>query len=172
MKYLYFLVDCSGSVVSGDSTLVGQLNDLLRDAAERLADMAEDMFVFTYADEAELYWTYSKEQTFYDIPLDKFGGRSSLGKCYAAVVKHMETLGVDIADAVLVLVSDGEATDNYKRASEELDPKHKAVRVGLTLGKVTGTTERHASSYSLSFNNGFRDREKFLDKLDDLLGLN
>lgn len=95
MKYLYFLVDCSGSVVSGDSTLVGQLNDLLRDAAERLADMAEDMFVFTYADEAELYWTYSKEQTFYDIPLDKFGGRSSLGKCYVAVVNHMATLGVD-----------------------------------------------------------------------------
>ena len=89
-------------MVSGDSTLVGQLNDLLRDAAERLADMAEDMFVFTYADEAELYWTYSKEQTFYDIPLDKFGGRSSLGKCYATVVKHMATLGVDIADAVLV----------------------------------------------------------------------
>ncbi len=163
MKNLFFIVDCSGSI--GEETMkIGQINDLLRDTID---EVDADSSVICYADDAKVYWQAKNNSIFVDIPHEDFIGRSNLGKAYD-LVKEMIENKAELEDCIFVLISDGQATDNYKKSLSVLDPKKKATRLAFSIGTVHTTTERHVSNDTLLFKNILNDRDEFIEKIKDL----
>lgn len=165
MKRVYLIVDCSGSIISDDTAQIGTINDLIRDVIEELeTEGANDIRIVCYANGAKMYWQSSEKTGFLDITENKFGGRSNLGKAYELIRQDIENDSVELQDCAFILLSDGEATDNYKKELLRLDPKKKAYRVALSLGSQHITTEKHAFNDELSFSNGIIDRDDFIEK--------
>lgn len=170
MKNVFFIIDCSGSIVSDDIVRIGQVNDLLRDSIDKCtAKGAKSINVVCYSDNAKIFWKSSDKNIFCDIPDEEFKGRSNLGKAYVFLKKHIDASKLSLSDCVLALISDGEATDNYRRDLQILDPDNKAARIAFTIGATYLTTERHASDDSLLFKGGLKDRESFVDRLGDIV---
>lgn len=171
MKQLFLILDCSGSIVSDDSVKVGQINDLLSDLIRACKEKNNivDIKVICYADEAKWYWNSASNSGFYEISESEFGGRSNLGTAYKLIHSTIEIEVLERLDCILVLISDGEATDNYKKALAELDPDGKMTRVALSIGTTTMTTEIHALDESMHFIHGVRDREAFISKVVDCI---
>ena len=168
MKHVFFVVDCSGSITADGSAAIGQINDLVRDAVEAaLGNDADDVRVICYGNDAKLYWSNDKGGSC-DIPESKFGGRSNLGKAYE-LIRSMVTKGkIKSEDCAIALISDGEATDDYKKALAALDAQNRFYRVAISIGNESWTTERHASDADLSFKS-LRDRDDFIDKIGEFL---
>lgn len=170
MKHIFIIVDCSGSIISDDITKVAQINDLIADLIHAClaANNENDIRVICYANKAKVYWQSSLNRTFYEIPESKFADRSNLGEAYKLIYNEMiinET--IEICDCIIVLISDGEATDNYKRALNELDPNNDTIRIALSVGNSTHTTERHSLGNEFCFKNGVKDRDAFIAKIVD-----
>ncbi len=165
MKHFFIIVDTSGSVASYDS-MVAAINDLVRDMISELQSKnAEDIRVVTYANDAKIYWDSKKTNGFLDMYDDMFSGRSNLGKAYDCIEGIVKSESISMSDCALVLISDGEATDNYKKSLQRLDPKKEAYRVALSIGNIHFTTEKHVLDDELSFNGGILDRDTFIDRV-------
>ena len=170
MKNIFFIVDCSGSIVVDDTVKIGQINDLVRDSIDKCNSKGKNnISVVCYSDTAKIHWKSSSNNFFYDISDDKFGGRSNLGQAYKYVKNLIDNAKISISDCVIVLISDGEATDNYRRELQTLDSKNQSVRLSFSIGTSYSTTLQHASKPTLMFKNGIRDREDFLDRLGDVI---
>ncbi len=163
MKQLYIIVDCSGSIVMDDTLMAGQINDIVHDLVEAARDSASRIRVIRYQDEAELYWDSAIDSFFYDIGEDRFGGRSNLGKAYELIRSQLDGEGGYIEDCVIALVSDGEASDNYKRQLALLDGDRRAIRTAITLTSEKSATEKHASGDLYAFTRGNADKENFIE---------
>ena len=138
--------------MSENILLIGQVNDILRDAIDVCdPNTCKDVYVITYSDDASLYWQQSGKEGFYDIPESKFGGRSNLGKAYTLVAQLVHKNKLKLNQCAIVLISDGDATDNYKKALLSLDPQHEAYRVALSIDSSGFTTDKHAYDDRLSF---------------------
>ena len=166
MRHVFVIVDCSGSISDDGTETIGAINDLVRDLIEEFKSSGvDDIRVVCYANGAKLYWESKKEKYgFLDIDTVKFGGRSNLGKAYGLINEIVSKETLSMKDCSIILVSDGEATDDYKTALSELDGKKQAYRVAISLGKVHTTTERHASDDTCAFINGVDDRDRFIEK--------
>lgn len=170
MRNIFFIVDCSGSIVIDDTVKIGQINDLLRDSIDKCNSKGKNNInVICYSDIAEVYWKSSSNNIFCDIPDDKFGGRSNLGQGYKYVKILIDNAKISISDCIIVLISDGEATDNFRRELLAMDNKNQSIRLSFSIGTSYSTTLQHASNQNLMFKNGIRDRESFLDKLVDVI---
>ncbi len=171
MKHVFLIIDCSGSIVADDTIKVGQVNDLsidlIRACQSALAQI--DIRVICYANGAKLYWQSSSNSSFYEIPESRFGGRSNLSKAYNLIQDSIKKESMKNSDCVLVLVSDGEATDNYKKALNELDPRNEITRIALSIGNSTSATEKHSSGETFFFKNGVKDRDAFIAKIVDCI---
>lgn len=168
MKNAFFIVDCSGSIAA-EATMLQKINALLHDVIEEYEQACDDIYIVVYGNNAKIYWQKSSNESFVDIPADKCGGRSSLGKAYSLIAGEIDKKGFALSDCALVLISDGEATDNFKRRLGELDPKREAYRVAISFGTNSYATERHAFDDRLAFKNANRDRDDFFDALDDFI---
>lgn len=170
MKTIIFMVDCSGSITGDDPLKPGQINDLLRDTIDELKEKnVENIKVIIYANDAKMHWDSKKYLFFYDIQDSSFSGRSSLGKAYELVEEIINTQHINKKEIILVLISDGEATDNYKKKLLSLDNENEIIKMAISLGNIHNTTERHASNEDLIFRNGIDDRDNFIERLSDLL---
>lgn len=170
MKHIFFIIDCSGSIVSEGATKVGQINDLVRDAITSCRENgAMDIRVICYANGSKEYWKSSEEDFFIDIAENKFGGRSNLGKAYGTIKKIVTKEKFFLPECLLVLVSDGEATDNYKKSLLDLDPQKETIRIAISIGNSTSTTDKHVIDDDLAFKNGIRDRDVFIEKIIDCI---
>ena len=166
MKHDFIIVDTSGSIISDGVSTVAAINDLLRDMISELDSKgAQDIRIVTYSDKAQLYWSNSNGKGYLDMSDDLFNGRSNLGKAYEYIGGVIKSEKLCISDCSLVLISDGEATDNYKKQLLLIDPDKESYRVALSLGNVHITTEKHVVDDDLSFNGGIADRDAFIDKV-------
>ena len=147
--------------------MLQSINALLHDAIEEFSYNCEDFYVVVYGNNAKIYWQKSSKTTFADIPADKCGGRSSLGKAYEVISDEISKRELALSDCALVLISDGGATDNFKRRLADLDPKREAYRVGFSFGANTYATEKHAFDDRLAFKKGQRD--EFFEALEDFI---
>ena len=172
MKKVIFMVDSSGSISLDDTLRVGQINDLLRDAVRKCIDKGTtDISIICYSDKARVYWNYTEDtKFFYDIPESKFGGRSNLGQAYNYIKNEFIVKSrIPLSNCVIVLISDGEATDNYRKYLKLLDGNNQSKRIALSIGTSNATTSHHASGYDMEFKHGISDRDGFLNKLGDVL---
>lgn len=169
MNHLFFIVDTSGSMID-DYSKIGQINDLLRDTITTCIEKElTDIKVITYSDDARVYWSFTGSEIFYDIPDESFVGRSNLGKAYELLKSIIENEKLPLEDCMIILISDGEATDNYKKKLELLDKNKSACRIAISIGNNYDTTEKHASNNNLMFKKGIDDRDNLLDRVIDLI---
>lgn len=173
MKNIFFIVDCSGSISGDDPIKMGQINDLLRDTIDELKEKCikniNTMKVIIYNNDAKIHWNDKKFLFYYDIQETNFNGRSNLGKAYDLINEIIKKENISKKDTIIILISDGEATDNYKKKLTILDPKNEITKLAISLGIIQNTIERHASNDDLIFKNGIDDRDSFLEKLIDLV---
>lgn len=170
MKNIFFIVDCSGSIIGDDPIKVGQVNDLLRDTIDELSEKnIKNIKVIIYANDAKIHWDNSKFPYFYDIQEKSYGGRSNLGKAYELTKEIIDNQKISKKDTIIILISDGEATDNYKKQIISLDPNNQITKISISMGIVHNTIERHATNEDLMFKNGIEDRDIFIEKLMDLI---
>ncbi len=166
MKHDFIIVDVSSSVYSDEMDNVSSVNDLVSDLISELKSKdAEDIRVITYSDKAALYWSSSKNTIFTDMSADLFKGRSNLGMAYDFIADIVRKENISLSDCSLVLISDGEATDNYKKKLLLLDPKKESYRVSVSLGNVHITTEKHVIEDEFAYVNFNSDRVAFIDRV-------
>lgn len=161
----FIVVDCSGSAVSDDTSMVGMINDVTRDLIDEISSYPSvDVRVICYANDAKEYWKSSKAHGFLDLPETAFGERSNLGKAYELIAKTVKAEKIALKDCAIALISDGESTDDYKKALSSLDEKDEIFRVALSLGNYHYTTERHGLKDDCVFTKGVEDRDDFIEK--------
>ena len=167
MKHVFILVDRSGSIVAEETEKIGQLNDLLHDLTTDLEQgCPKQVYVIVYAKTAKIYW--QSGQGFMDMNEGDFSGLSNLGQAYAMVKSMVDKEKLNPKDCVVALISDGTATDNYRKQLTALDGKNQMARVALTIGTINTTTERHAPAEGCAFKDGINDRDDFIEKIVDL----
>ena len=167
MRHLFVIVDTSGSMTVEGRVLGGQVNDLVRDLLAHVKNAAASITMVTYADIPRMYWTSFAKETYEDIPQGEFGGRSNLGKAYVFVKDIMSSQQILPSQACLVLISDGEATDDYENALKLLDPNGETTRVAGGIGTGMDTLEDHVLSPDLIFTNvtSLEARDEFFDEI-------
>ena len=167
MRQLFILLDISGSVALEGTHKVGQINDLIRDLLEFTADSYQAAYLITYSDIPRIYWQSRKKEIFIDIPPKEFGGRSNLGKAYLFVGSILADNSVQPSNVSLVLISDGEATDNYRIALHAIDPKNQTTRVAGGLGMSRDTLDFHMGSPELAYTDitSLHARDEFFDDI-------
>ena len=145
----------------------GQINDLLRDLLAHVKNTAASITIVTYSDIPRMYWTSATQEVYEDIPQGEFGGRSNLGKAYAFVKEIMGDRYVLASQSSIVLISDGEATDDYESELELLDPRGEAIRIAGGIGTGVDTLEDHVINKNWIFTDvttvGARD--EFFDEI-------
>ena len=167
MKHIFILVDCSGSIVADETEKIGQINDLLHDLTTDLEQGSpKKVYVICYAQTANVYW--QSGQGFMDLNESAFSGLSNLGQAYELVQKIIAKEKVSPKSCIVALISDGGATDNYRKKLAALDSKNQMARVALTIGTLNATTERHAPQEGCAFKDGINDRDGFIEKIIDL----
>ena len=167
MKHVFILVDCSGSIVADETEKIGQINDLLHDLTSDLEQgCPKKVVIITYAKTPKVYW--QSGQPFMDMNEGEFSGLSNLGQAYAMVKQMVDDEKIDPNSCVVALISDGSATDNYRKQLTALDGKNQMGRVALTIGTLNATTERHAPSEGCAFKDGINDRDDFIEKIIEL----
>lgn len=170
MKDLFVILDTSGSIALAGNHKIGQINDLLRDLISVTNGKYERAYIITYSDMPRIYWKSASGEIFMDIPAGEFGGRSGLGAAYEFVGKIISSDSSSAARACLVLISDGSATDNYKKALKKLDPKGESARVAGLLGSsgaVTYTLDYHVGDAKNVYPDvsGYVVRDEFFDEI-------
>lgn len=146
---------------------IAQINDLVRELVFLVKDQACVCYLIIYSDNVRLYWSSASGEVFQDIPGKEFDGRSSLGKAYAFVKELLNYNSTPCKNACIVLISDGEATDNYVANLRELDPKNEITRVGGAIGIDMDTLEQHVGRDGIIFSDvtSLNDRDSFLDEI-------
>lgn len=170
MRTLILIVDLSGSIIADNTEKVGQVNDLIRDIVdEAKSNDAEDIRIVGYGKTARLIWSPADGGIFRDFNAKDFAGLSNLGQAYALVNDMLVKGKIARKNCVLALISDGEATDNYKKQLALLDPQGEIKRTAISIGNVNTATEKHASAYDCSFRMTGGGREDFMEKIIELL---
>ena len=167
MRHLFVILDTSGSIPFGGISKVGQVNDLLRELVAVTEGSYESAYIITYSDKSEVYWSSASGNGFRDIPADRFGGRSNLGKAYTLIKEILNCKSISAKDACLVLISDGDATDNFSARLTEMDPTSASARVGGCIGKNRLTLDRHVGAPDLVYLDitSLTERDEFLDDI-------
>ena len=145
MRDLYIILDTSGSIDVGGVHKIAQVNDLIRELLACVEGESAATNLIIYSDIPRIYWESRSKEIFRDIPENEFDGRSNLGKAYTFVKDMIVYNSKSLKDVCLVLISDGQATDNYLVHLLELDPKKESTRVAGALSVYRDTLEAHVA---------------------------
>ena len=168
MKRIFVIIDCSGSIVSDGWEMVGTINEITQDLVREVSPHASDIRVICYSQNVKVHWERKSGKLLTDLNETSFEGPSNLGKAYAFIKKQIDAEKINCKDCVFVLISDGEATDNYRKQLDILDPDHTAQRVAISIGSSHNATDKHVLSSDCAFNRGYVDKDYFIDKVKDL----
>jgi len=143
--YFFWVCDCSGSM-SIDGKIF-QLNNAIREALLHMVDVAENnpnanimVRALKFSDNAE--WVNHTS-----VPVDQFDwqdleadGVTNMGQALSLLSQELKMPPMDerALKPVIVLISDGQPTDNFKKGLNDLlgEPWGiKAVRIGIAIGK-------------------------------------
>lgn len=152
MKQLFILLDTSGSVLLEGRSKIGQINDTLRDMLVAAEGKYTSAYLIVYADMPRIYWSSKLGTAFEDLTTQSMDGRSNLGKAYYFIKDIMTLSSTEAKDACVVLMTDGESTDNYTKALKEIDPNNEMTRIAVGLGSgYEELLENHATDRALIF---------------------
>lgn len=141
--HFIWLADCSGSM---DGERINQLNFAIRDALPEMKRVAEDNPNAQVLVRAVSFDSNAKWHIANPTPLEDFqwidlraSGLTSMGGALKLVSQELtsEKMGSRALPPVLVLISDGEPTDDFQKALDEmmLSPwAKKAVRISIAIG--------------------------------------
>jgi len=141
--HFIWIADCSGSM---DGDKIRSLNHAIREAIPHMRDTAEEnpfaeVKVRAIKFSTDATWhiaTPTPVESFQWVDLD-VEGLTSLGKALelAAEVLDVGNMGARALPPVLVLISDGQPTDNFKGGLDTLMKQpwgKKAVRIAIAIG--------------------------------------
>jgi uncharacterized protein YegL len=140
----FWIVDCSGSMY-GEK--IGAVNNAIQQTIPEMVDAAEDnpnaqLLVRTLKFSTGAVWVTNDP-----VPIEDFVwndldavGVTDLGKAFELLAAQLEVsqLGERALPPVLVLLSDGQPTDDYKKPLEHLLRMpwgRKAVRIAISIGQ-------------------------------------
>jgi len=144
--HFIWIADCSGSM--GVDGKIQSLNTAIREALPSMKQVADenpnaDVFVRAIKFSSGAQWHVSQptriaDFTWTDLTAD---GVTDLGKALSLVAEQLDVskMGERCLPPVLVLVSDGQPTDDYESALENLLSLpwgKKAVRIAIAIGKA------------------------------------
>jgi len=144
---IYWLVDVSGSM-AGDK--IATVNRAIRACIDPLKDAAEDnheaqMYVraMKFSTGAEWHTSETEIEKFvwYDLDID---GWTDTGAALRLMGKELSNFGQRALPPVIILMSDGEATDDYEGGINELLSHRwgkKAVRIAIAIGDDANIAE-------------------------------
>jgi uncharacterized protein YegL len=143
--HFIWLADCSGSM--GSDGKIQALNTAIREAIphmQRVADENPNAYVLVRAVKfaSGAQWHISQETPVADFKWSdlKAGGHTDMGKALALVAEQlkMPPMSERALPPVLVLVSDGQPTDNFDSGLKALMDQpwgKKAVRIAIAIGE-------------------------------------
>ena len=146
-RYLHFfwIADCSGSMSVGGkiqtlNTAIKDAVPAMRDAAKSHPEVAVKVRAVSFSSGAQ--WHISQETPVEDFEWRdlKAEGVTDLGKALDLIVDALDTgkMGDHNKPPVLVLISDGQPTDDWKSSMEKLNKLpwgRKAVRIAIAVGQ-------------------------------------
>lgn len=164
MRYIFALVDTSGSIRQNAK---GQINDILEEIAREVSKVDKAFLsIITYGDSAKVHKDVLSKNY---LAINTFEGRSNLGEGYNKIKDIMSVFGVNLKESLILLISDGLATDDYKKALGALDPFHISKRVTFQLDEERLTNEHHVGyNGSLIFDDKHGLIQKTLEILDGI----
>jgi uncharacterized protein YegL len=145
LRFVYIL-DCSGSMradgkIQALNIAIGDSIALLRAATEDLPSVRVELQVVRYADGAE--WHIETPTPLADVrwrPVQAADGFSDLGAALRLVTASLRSIdpAAPLLPPVLVLLADGQATDDFRPALQALTAEAlgaQALRLAVAIGK-------------------------------------
>lgn len=148
---LFFLIDTSGSM-SGNK--IGAVNDAISQVIPMLDDISKsnadaDIKIAALQFSSGCEWIYSEPKTASDFRwIDRTaGGLTDLGAAYLELNDHLSRSSFLRSDTgyfapVLLLLSDGEPTDNWQAGLEKLSMNkwyQNAIKIAIAIGEDANT---------------------------------
>lgn len=142
--HFFWVVDCSGSMY-GEK--IGALNHAIQETVPEMVDAAADnpnaqLLIRTLQFSTGASWVTSTP-----VPVEEFAwedleadGITDMGKAFELLSAQLsiEQLGERALPPVIVLLSDGQPTDDYKKQLEKLKKQpwgKKAVKIAISIGQ-------------------------------------
>ncbi len=142
--HFIWLLDCSGSMTGNK---IGTLNHAIREAIPHMRRVADDNPNASVLVRAITFSSGAKWHITHPTPIDQFtwndvqaGGVTDMGRALLLVADEFQHLGERGLPPVLVLISDGQPTDDFNRGLEALMAQpwgKKAVRIAIGVGQDT-----------------------------------
>lgn len=142
--HFIWLLDCSGSM---EGSKIGTLNHAIREAIPHMRRVADDNPNASVLVRAITFSSGAKWHIAQPTPIDQFtwndvqaGGVTDMGKALLLVADEFKHLAGRGLPPVLVLISDGQPTDDFNRGLEALMAQpwgKKAVRIAIGVGQDT-----------------------------------
>ena len=143
-----WILDCSGSM-QGEK--IQQLNFAIRDAIPAMQDVASENINAEVLVRAVRFSSGAQWHIAVPTPVESFEwqdldaiGVTDMGRAFALVAEQLNTNNMPDRGLppVLVLISDGEPTDEYKKGLDDLMSKpwaKKAARIAIAIGQDANT---------------------------------
>ncbi|HWR39202.1 MAG TPA: VWA domain-containing protein [Patescibacteria group bacterium] len=148
--HFIWITDCSGSMIANGK--IQALNDAIRESVPLMRNVAQDnpnaqVLIRVLKFSTGAHWHIDEP-----VPIEQFewtdlaaAGLTDLGKALSLVAEQMMVSAMHqrALPPVLVLVSDGQPTDNYLNGLQELMDLpwgKKAVRIGIAIGTDANET--------------------------------
>ena len=142
--HFFWVVDCSGSM-SGEK--IGIVNNAIQSVLPEMADEADDnpnaqLMIRTLKFATGASWVTTdpvKVEDYVWEDLDAYGV-TDMGKAFDLLAAQLDVkqMGTRALPPVIVLLSDGQPTDNYKQSLAKLQAlpwAKKAVKIAISIGK-------------------------------------
>lgn len=143
--HFIWILDCSGSMTEGGK--IGELNFAIHEALPEMRRVADEnphaqvlVRAVTFANDARWHVTSPTPVNDFKWADVSAGGETKMGKALSIVAKELKVppMTERALPPVLVLVSDGQPTDNFDAGLQELMAEpwgKKAVRIAISIGK-------------------------------------
>ncbi len=144
----FWLVDCSGSMY-GEK--IGTVNNAIRECLPEMREVAQDNPSATLQVRTMMFSTGANWVNAAATPIDEFewfdldaDGLTDMGEAFKLLAAELDSppMPSRALPPVIVLLSDGQPTDDYKRPLEELMKlpwARKAVRIAISIGQGADT---------------------------------
>ncbi len=166
MKYIYILIDQSGSMRPDQ---IGVFNDVMRQLMNDLSEAYEKQELYinitTFSDDVKsLYeenFTHQGKLIWIDLDKSSFRGATNLGKVYEHVSLELSINGTK--NTAIVLLTDGQPTDNFMQSFAKI----KNLKYIKRFLFVTGEKSKAIIEAHIDFKqeNRFSDPVMLLEKI-------
>jgi len=143
--YFFWICDCSGSMIENGKII--QLNNAIKEALPHMVEVADENPNAEILVRAMKFSSHASWIQDHSTPVDQFewkdlsaDGETKLGQALTLLANELKMPPmIDRAlKPVIVLISDGQPTDNYKQGIEALLKEpwgKKAVRIAIAIGR-------------------------------------